>query len=317
MKLSEFYSEKGSQRPQKTQILAFNNEAKEAQMTSQIATLQAKVALLERIEEEKAHIQGRFSTQQAENQRLIEELKDSHDSISNLEAQLLTKQRLEDDNVAFRHSNDQLLVAQGEMTAQLTELSTVSSSQAQKLAQLEINNASLEINKQTLYNEGLQKDTLLQEMKKALEELKQKHETLTTTSEKLSQDYTELAEDRSSLQKINKTLQEETKVLQNKHDQLIDQSSAVVAKHSKATETRTRNKMNKQIEELQQDVEELLKVNAYYKNELNKPQHLSIGAIARQEGFKIPLASSAINYRKNNLGTGQATLLKFGKKENN
>ena len=56
--------------------------------------------------------------------------------------------------------------------------------------------------------------------------------------------------------------------------------------------------MNKQIEELQQDVEELLKVNAYYKNELNKPQHLSIGAIARQEGFKIPLASSAINYRK-------------------
>ena len=42
---------------------------------------------------------------------------------------------------------------------------------------------------------------------------------------------------------------------------------------------------------------------------------MSVSAIARQEGFKMPLASSAINYRKNNLGTGQATLLKFGKKE--
>ena len=73
--------------------------------------------------------------------------------------------------------------------------------------------------------------------------------------------------------------------------------------------------MNKQTEELQQDVKDLINLNAYYKTELSKPQHVSIGAIARPEGFKIPLASSAINYRKNNLGTGKPTFLKFGAKE--
>jgi len=78
---------------------------------------------------------------------------------------------------------------------------------------------------------------------------------------------------------------------------------------------RVRNTMNKQTEELQQDVKDLVNLNAYYKTELSKPQHMSVSAIARQAGFKIPLASSAINYRKNNLGTGQATLLKFGNKE--
>ena len=73
--------------------------------------------------------------------------------------------------------------------------------------------------------------------------------------------------------------------------------------------------MVSQIEELHQDVSELQTINAYYKNELNKPQHMSMSAIARQEGFKLPLASSSVNYRKNNLGTGQATLLRFGNKE--
>ena len=86
-------------------------------------------------------------------------------------------------------------------------------------------------------------------------------------------------------------------------------------KREHAVGQRVRNTMNKQTEELQQDVKDLINLNAYYKTELSKPQHVSIGAIARQEGFKIPLASSAINYRKNNLGTGKPTLLKFGAKE--
>ena len=52
MKLSEYY-EKGPNKPQKPQILAFNNEVKEAQMTAKVADLEAKVAHFEAIEEEK------------------------------------------------------------------------------------------------------------------------------------------------------------------------------------------------------------------------------------------------------------------------
>ena len=62
-------------------------------------------------------------------------------------------------------------------------------------------------------------------------------------------------------------------------------------------------------------METLSKENLQLRTELSTPKHMSIGAIARQEGFKIPLASSAVNFRKNTLGNGKPTLLKFSDKE--
>ena len=83
----------------------------------------------------------------------------------------------------------------------------------------------------------------------------------------------------------------------------------------KVAEYIKRKKKIMKLEKLKTSPFSLKQINTYYKNELSKPQHMSMSAIARQEGFKMPLASSAINYRKNNLGTGQATLLRFGNKE--
>ena len=48
---------------------------------------------------------------------------------------------------------------------------------------------------------------------------------------------------------------------------------------------------------------------------LAKPTYVSQSVIERQEGFKIPFASSALNMRKNHLGTGVPTLLRFKRKE--
>ena len=47
---------------------------------------------------------------------------------------------------------------------------------------------------------------------------------------------------------------------------------------------------------------------------LAKPTYVSQSVIER-EGFKIPFASSALNMRKNHLGTGVPTLLRFKRKE--
>ena len=48
---------------------------------------------------------------------------------------------------------------------------------------------------------------------------------------------------------------------------------------------------------------------------LSKPKYISESSIARREGFRIPLASAALNMQKNYLGTGKPTLLKFRTKE--
>ena len=63
MKLSEYY-EKNSNKPQKTQILAYNNEAKEAQMEAKMADLEAEMTHFRAIEEEKAALLGRLQFQQ-------------------------------------------------------------------------------------------------------------------------------------------------------------------------------------------------------------------------------------------------------------
>jgi len=314
MKLSEFY-DKSPNKPPKTQILAFNNEVKEAQMMAKVTNLEVKIAHFEAIEEEKSIISGQLQEQRDENQELSATLDGNKTIIASLEAQIQEKQRLLAEVDALKRSNDQLTTSHGEMTASLTNISTNFSNQMEELVNLRESNANLDIARQSMLNESLRKDTLLQELKTVLAELKSKHEELTSFSNILGQQYTEVVETKNNLDKNNLQLQGDFLILQKQQENFKNQEKYNMERNTEAVMARIRGTMNKEVMNLQQDVKDLTKINSYYRTELSKPQHLSVGAIARQEGFKIPLASSAINYRKNNLGTGQPTLLKFGVKE--
>jgi chromosome segregation ATPase len=185
----------------------------------------------------------------------------------------------------------------------------------QDLDRFRNNSFNLESNQRSMMNAAQQKDILLRELTGALEDLKYQHDGLTSSSNALAKQYSDVSEARSKLDDSNIKLNGELLILKKQQEYLVNQEKHNLEKRSQAIETRIRGESGEKIKELNQDVETLQRINAYYKTELSKPQHMSIGAIARQEGFKMPLASSSINYRKNNLGTGQATLLKFGKKE--
>tara|TARA_Y100000310_G_C20673197_1_gene811425 strand:- start:1492 stop:2457 length:966 start_codon:yes stop_codon:yes gene_type:complete len=318
MKLSEYYDKPSNDvanRPQKTQILAYNNEAKEAQMEAKIANLEAEMTHFRAIEEEKSVISGQLQLQHEENGVLLQTIAENNARIADFEAQMQEKQRLMDEVDVLQRSNTNLSNLQGEAHARLSELRNEYATNSSELAQLRINNADLEIGKQTLYNETVQKDTLLQELSTALGDLKEQHEGLASFSDELGRRYAEISDERDNLDKTALKTHGELLILKKQHDDLTNQLRLDKNQAEQAVEQRIRGQMNKQTEELQQDVKELVNLNKLYKNELSKPQHTSIGAIARQEGFKMPLASSAINYRKNNLGTGKPTLLKFGGKE--
>jgi len=314
MKLSEYY-EKSPNKTQKPQILAVNNEVKEAQMTAKVADLEVKIAHFETIEEEKSVIRGQLQAQTEENGVLLRTVEENNAKIANFEAQMQEKQRLLEEVDTLQRSNTNLGNLHGENHARLSELRTEYATQAHEVVQLRTNIASLEIGKQTSYNEGVNKDTLLQELSTALGTLKEQHEGLTGFSDELGRKYTEISEERDKLDKNNIKLNGDLLILQKQQENFNSEQKYNIERREQAVAQRIRNTMNKQTEELQQDVKDLINLNTFYKTELSKPQHVSIGAIARQEGFKIPLASSAINYRKNNLGTGKPTLLKFGAKE--
>ena len=314
MKLSEYY-EKRPNKPQKPQILAFNNEAKEAQMTTKVTDLEVKIAHFEAIEEEKSVMVGQVQVHKEENEALLRTIEENNAKIANFEAQMQEKQRLLEEVDTLQRTNTNLGNLQGDTHARLSELRTEYATQAHEVVQLRTNIASLEIGKQTSYNEGVNKDTLLQELSRALGDLKEQHEGLTSFSDELGHKYAEISEERDKLDQNNIKLNGDLLILHKQQENFSSEEKYNREKREHAVGQRVRNTMNKQTEELQQDVKDLINLNAYYKNELSKPQHMSVSAIARQEGVKIPLASSAINYRKNNLGTGQATLLKFGNKE--
>ena len=314
MKLSEYY-EKRPNKPQKPQILAFNNEVKEAQMTTKVTDLEVKIAHFEAIEEEKSVMVGQVQVHKEENEALLRTIEENNAKIANFEAQMQEKQRLLEEVDTLQRTNTNLGNLQGDTHARLSELRTEYATQAHEVVQLRTNIASLEIGKQTSYNEGVNKDTLLQELSRALGDLKEQHEGLTSFSDELGHKYAEISEERDKLDQNNIKLNGDLLILHKQQENFSSEEKYNREKREHAVGQRVRNTMNKQTEELQQDVKDLINLNTFYKTELSKPQHVSIGAIARQEGFKIPLASSAINYRKNNLGTGKPTLLKFGAKE--
>jgi len=314
MKLSEFY-DKPQNKSKKPQILAFNNEVKEAQMTAKVVDLEAKLAFVETQMADKVVISRQLEEQRAATQELLTNLEENKLKITSLEAQIQEKHRILGEIDGLKRSNDQLMTSHGEMTSSLTTISTAFQNQVEELENLRGTNASLDITRQSLFNESLTKNTLLQELKVTLADLKEKHEALTSSSDALGRQYTEMMATKESLDKNNLALHASLLLLQKEQEESKSKEKYNIERNTEAVATRTRGTMNKQTEELQQDVKDLVKLNAFYKTELSKPQHLSIGAIARQEGFKIPLASSAINYRKNNLGTGKPTLLNFSAKE--
>ena len=96
-----------------------------------------------------------------------------------------------------------------------------------------------------------------------------------------------------------KQTQDEVKVLLIDKDKLDNQIKNL---HSKLTDTQEENM---DLNHLKNEYEELLR----------RPRYVSQESIARMEGFKIPLAMSAI--KRNSLGNSKATMLRFKKEKAN
>ena len=315
MKLSDFTDKNPDFRAKTPQIMAVSNEAKEAKLASQIAELERKLASIEQIADEKVRISGVLETQQGENSRLVQESAQFEAKISHLEGQLQEKERFLTDLESLKHQNEALLLNQGEVSSQMANLRLAHDVNMKELEQIRVNNANLEITEHSLSAQLQNKEALLDEMSKAMSQVSVEYEGLIASSDHLAKQYTEMVDNNHQLNRNNVQLTDQVATLQKQQQILEETHKRDKESYRKAIEQRIRGSVNHQVEELQQDVDDLVKINNYYKTELSKPQQMSVGAIARQEKFKIPLASSAINYRTNNLGTAQPTLLKFSSRE--
>jgi len=313
--MNDFLTKDTTYKSKQAPIFNLNNEQKEAQLEVKIKELEGQVGILEGIRDEKGVIEKQLEIQQNLSSKHYETIQTLDKQVSDLTMELHDKQRILDVSDGLKQDNVRLATEHGEAVHNLSNLRMDMVGKEQELNRLRNNAFNLESNNRSMMNAAQQKDELSRELTQALADLQYQHEGLTSSSNALAKQYADVFEARQKLEAANLTLHGDILVLQKQQESAVAQEKTNLERHTQAIERRIRGESSHKIKELNEDVNTLNRINAYYKTELSKPQHMSIGAIARQEGFKLPLASSAVNYRKNNLGTGQATLLKFGKKE--
>ena len=114
-------------------------------------------------------------------------------------------------------------------------------------------------------------------------------------------------------QSSNTSLHDSLSALQNFYSETKDELTYSTNESSRLEDTVA--SLIDTINHLEEDNRYLLDKKSYLEAIVAKPKYMSQSLIERQEGFKMPLASGALNIRKNYLGTGKPTLLKFKKKE--
>ena len=315
MKMSNFYTQKTVVRPKNSQVFTLGNEAKEDELSLKISDLEQKIGTLEQIQVKKWEMESQIDIQR---KRLQEELtmnQNLEKQVSDLTAKVALQERSLLQFDSFQQENKRLSDSNGQATHDLANMRFELGEQTQELERLRTHNADLDINHRSMLNATQNKEDMIRDLTQALTRLQEQHQSLTDSSNILVSNFRALSEARVQLDDTNLNLHGQVIVLKQQQESASQQEKVNLQRRGEQVEQRIRQTMAGQMQELNQDVADLQRINAYYKHELSKPQHMSISAIARQEGFKMPLASSAINYRKNNLGTGQATLLRFGNKE--
>jgi len=315
MKLGDYYDKTPVSRPKNTQVFDLNNAHKEALLEGKIADLEAKIVDIDTINAEKSQLQNLVDAKIGANEELLVEKGHLEARIDRLDAEVVEKHRIFEEMAIMKSNFDRMSSDWGEVQSNLSNMTTQNKEQQAELEQLRVNNANLQIKLESNYNNNVNKEELTKELRIALENLQVEHQALTEFSNDLSGKYTEASEMWAKLDKESLSLNSQVAMLtSHKHDlertlNIRNQSGSTDA------EKRVRTELTKQMDDLMDDMDTIALENKKLRVELSAPRPTSIGAIAKQEGFKVPLASSALNYRKNTLGNSKPTLLRFTHKE--
>ena len=189
-----------------------------------------------------------------------------------------------------------------------------------------------EITQNSAESEQRRKDVLSFKAKTA--EFKEKFEGIQTVMNTLKGEYKETQHSRNVLgnqatywekkarelyDQVQSVESVESKLRQWIEDLKTDSSEAKsLSKNAKQKITKLTalvSDMGKTIADLSSNIKYLSQMNSDLKKELAKPKFMSMGAIARKEGFKMPTNKESITMQT--LGNTAPTLLKFKAKEEN
>lgn len=327
MKLNEFTQKSRKVKKKATQFV-LQNDAAELKYKKQIDELDTELGRYRTVEAERDKANASLQLEQKGNK----ELKELTNSLSEeLETTKLTLEAQEKSLSKISEFKETIQNLTSELSSTKSELKTITktafsqsndiSRLARELEQMKKNNEVLEAdNKQAVANK------ISAEVEK--EQVLEKNKELQSFTDKTSKINKELVEKNKELrdtfnywekesQEVQIQLQESIQVegklkkwISDLENQKSINTSVKGELDNKVVSLESTIKdMSKLMDDLMEELNYLRTVNKEYRKELAKPRYVSMGTIAKREGFKIPFEKE--NIRTHNLGNSAPTLLKF------
>jgi len=327
MKLNEFTQKSKKVKKKATQFV-LQNDVAELKFKKQVDELDAELGRYRNIEAERDKANASLQLEQRGNKELKELNSSLSEELDTIKLTLETQEKALSKISEFKETIQNLTT---ELSSTRSELKTMTktafqqssdiSRLAKDLKQTQQNNKVLEAN-----NEQAVSNKLSADIEK--EEVLEKNKELQSFADKMS--------------KINKDLVEKNKELnynfaysdkESKEAQIqLGESIQVEAKlkkwvsdleNQKSINTSVKGELNKKVISLEDTIKDMSKLlddlmeelkylrdmNKEYRKELAKPRYISMGTIAKREGFKMPQGKE--NIRTHTLGNSAPTLLKF------
>ena len=332
MKLNNFFNKSNKQQKPNAKVISFVNETQDNAWRAEVQKLQAEVARLKTVDEERSAFSQRMHSAeirltetlerelvgQAHKVLLEEEvkqvgvLKTTNQALENELRDIKGQLGIKESNLEqAAHNNLDLNGRVSRLTEQVEERSKVESGLKQGLEEAIQRAAASKHDLQETEHKFLENGVTLRKVTENYDSLKTDYDKLNTVAEywrKVSEttqaENNELAQTDAFLQQ----LQKDVKVERTQQKGVSNVQKGAI------------NKLQGQLTAVTDALEHFTGKNRYLlslvsslRKEVAKPRYLSMSSIAQKEGFKMPLGNE--NIRKHFLGTSAPTLLKFQVKE--
>ena len=334
MKLNSFFEKDKVSLHRGGDTINVNNEYREAKLQASIDTLNKEIERLTQVETEHRALRKTHSVEQqqlAEAKRSVNELEESRlrttQDLLYYEKKMKDIPALQEESESWRHESNSFKNKYFDVSATVTK-------QGELIQNLEGQRNSLQSENTSLTAIAHQAELDTSSLNDEFQVIKTQYEEIAKKFGEMSKIYIDTKRNNNSLkdeiahwETLAHSIQAELESKEELSNQLRNWIGQLETKQNqtnvKAQDVYSNlnylqlvvTDMAKSLEDLTAERDYLNEMNDKLKYQLSKAGYASVGAIAKKEGFKMSLASSATNWNKNYLGTARPTLLKFKHRE--
>ena len=333
MKLDRYLQYSEAPKDVKTSFV-LKDEVGEAGLKEKIIGLEHTLQIRTDQEQEVKALQERYASLHSNYEKNRTDLSNAQEKLQDLEVKSeYTSQKLEELS-KIESLYHYIEPKYNKMTDDLIEYKALAQGQSSFLEDLKIKEENLSSSHFSLSQEYNKLEANHNNLITNYDAVRKQQEELLDANNMLvaQQDY--LEKDREETLDRNSILEQRIEFVLNQADDIKDENTAI--KNTKQTDEHQiqqkqdevkvlfidKNKLENQLKNLSSKLADIQEENMdlhflkiEYEEFLRRPRYVSQESIARMEGFKIPLAMSAI--KRNSLGNSKATMLRFKKEKAN